>query len=79
MKLGTLVHVTWVDSYTTMGWRDAQESGREAGNYETIGWLSNETDTSITVAGSQKFDFGHYNCQMTIPKCAVKKVRRVKL
>lgn len=69
------VYVEWVDSSGRRGWCDPRETYIPLMNCQTLGWLVEERDDSITVALNGVFDgtssapFGHLVC---IPKCAIK-------
>jgi hypothetical protein len=77
MKLHSLVHVTWVDSTSENRW--CSESGMidELDTCESIGWLVRETKEYLTIAGHRS-SMASWHGVMTIPRCSVKKIRRVR-
>jgi len=78
-----LVHVWWVDSTVINGWRHMADIEKEpvSTQCQTVGWLVKETKEELQVAGS----VGDLNdphmqvtCRMTIPRCAVAKMKRLR-
>jgi hypothetical protein len=77
MKIGDTVHVWWVDSCATIGWNNSGDIDHTEDNCESIGWLAGETKAVVTIAG-HKSQQNNYNGIITIPKVAIKKIRKVK-
>ena len=48
-----LVVVEWLDHITRSGWQDHKDTAKlEPATIFTIGWVVNETDTVLTIAGA---------------------------
>jgi hypothetical protein len=78
MKLKA-ISIDWIDSQTSYGWRqfDAREDGPPC-KIKSIGWLVGETKDTVSIshACSQNGNFADF---MTIPRVAIKKIKKVKL
>lgn len=76
------VHVKWVDSAGSSGWRSFDELHSNLMKCETIGWLVLEDKEKITIALNGVFDgtserpFGEF---ITIPKVAILKRHGIKV
>lgn len=76
------VHVRWIDSGGHRGWNDPADLNLKPMECESLGWLVHEGKDAVTVAlnrvadGSSCAPFGEL---MTIPRVAIKRMRRVKL
>jgi hypothetical protein len=80
MKLGSLVSVVWLDSTRDINWTLVENMVQVLNYCESIGWLICDKQEFITIAGhkSNLPNEVHYCGAMTIPKCAVKTIRRLK-
>jgi len=76
-KLGSSVHVLWVDSCGCRGWSRADEHENLCLSCETLGWLVVVNKQYITIAGSIEATGNTCNHQMSIPLVAVKSIRVV--
>jgi hypothetical protein len=76
MKVGALVHVSWIDSCASGGWR-GRDGVSSATVCESVGWLVRDDPDSITVAGHRSESTDEWNGMMTIPKVAVKSIKRI--
>jgi hypothetical protein len=72
MKLGTLVHVMWVDSTTENKWTTIDGMVPGVDVCESVGWLVRDTRKFVTVAGSLSRMTSAYAGVMTIPRVAIK-------
>jgi len=84
-----LVHLMWIDSCspTGGGWKSAE--GRDAESEkpilcESIGWVVYEDNGAITIAGhishgKSDGSVNEVNGELTIPKVAIVKRRKVKI
>ena len=69
-----LVKVKWVDSCFHTGWRkDASPS-----TCRTIGFLVQDTKEKLTLAMSVSPNTNNFSDAMCIPRCAVKKVKKLR-
>ncbi len=79
MKIGDKVHVWWVDSAVSHpGWVHLEDIKNRACKCESSGWLVKKSKKRITVAG-HKCNTGQYDGIITIPRVAIKRIKRVKL
>lgn len=79
MKARRLVHVTWIDSAALHGWCDgAVVQNNRPTICESVGWIVRDIKDSIAVSGHWSPDTNEWNGTIVIPRCAVKKVRRLK-
>lgn len=74
LKQGDLVVVQWVDSIKTHGWVDIPQDIDTS--CQTVGMFIQKQHNYITIAlNKSAYGYGDY---MSIPLCAVKKIRRLK-
>lgn len=75
------VHVEWVDSAGRSGWQTskaAKESGVSL--CRSVGWLIDENPKHICIAHSHDIEDGGGICDsMSIPRCAIRRVRKLPL
>lgn len=73
------VWIEWIDSMHTAGWadRDLCES-KKLSNCKTLGWLIKETKDIFIIGLSFDNQTDSFGQLLTIPKVAVKKVRKLK-
>ena len=72
-----LVHVTWVDSSSSRGWRSLEDFKQEEMLVcESIGWLLDRNRERILIAGT-RCDNDDWAERHTIPMACVKKIRRL--
>lgn len=81
MKLAgyPLVHIQWVDSTSTSGWGTGVELNANM-TVETVGLLLHEARDRVVVAAHIGYhnDGPHsFHSQMTIPRVAITKMRRL--
>jgi hypothetical protein len=69
--------VEWVDSCAHHGWRDEDEEF-PVSFCRTSGYLIHRDKTRVTIASSQDATSGHVSDIITIPRSAIRKVRRLK-
>jgi len=69
------VKVDWIDSMNTSGWCDYTVTDMEC---TTVGLYYAETDERIVIAMNVSHDSKTYGNYMEIPKCAIKKITRLK-
>jgi hypothetical protein len=84
------VEVEWLDSGRAAGWEDAQavlssldDSGDGGPSCWTCGYLVDEREESVTVAGSYTTDHktglhSEYNSALTIPRVALVDMRELR-
>ena len=75
-----VVRVEWVDSHSKHGWHYSSEEELHLFRCTTIGILDKEDKDSIRVILSvynDDHDYAHTN--MTIPKCSIKSIKRIKI
>jgi hypothetical protein len=74
-----LVLVKWLDSHTSMGWRDPREVNPEPAACITVGYVVHDTKASLTLAQSLQDDnTRNVNGCMVIPKVCITSVRKLK-
>lgn len=75
------LYVEWVDSCSNTGrvWKSRENTKRDVAKCVTLGFIVEENDRFITIASSTDPDHEDYAGEMTIPKAAITKRRRVKL
>ena len=74
-----IVYVEWIDSSRTGGWTSGREAviPYEKLACESIGFLVNDSEDSITITSSLAMpERGCLNA-LTIPKCAIRKMHYV--
>jgi hypothetical protein len=72
-----LVMIEWWDSCQSAQWtRDAPQT--EPTLCMSVGWLVHDGKRAKTIASSVTSDGDHRTGEMTIPTCAVRKVRRLR-
>ena len=71
-----IVEVEWIDSCRTDGWHDQQDFGPAL--CRSAGYLLAKTEDKVTLALSLGDDTEHVCQTMTIPRVAVRKIRRLK-
>ncbi len=78
--LPVLVEIEWNDSITTHNiWVELKDHPFQAvGPLKTVGYIVRSTRQVIEVAQSQSAVTQHFTDTMTIPRGAVRKVRRLK-
>lgn len=74
-----LLYVKWVDSQSTAEgtWHTARQIDDKVKPCHSVGWVLKETKTSITLVGSHVGE--EYGGDITIPKVAIIKKRRIRL
>jgi hypothetical protein len=70
-----LVSITWIDSFCSPDWDNAQPD--EHFKIRSFGILVREGKKSVTISTSQSGN-GKFMDQLTIPLCAIQKMKRVK-
>jgi hypothetical protein len=77
-----LVYVEWVDSFTptSTAWRDRHDTAADADATfvcKSVGWVVGESDANLVLVAhvAQQEVCG----QMTIPKCAIRKRKVIRL
>lgn len=75
------LYVEWVDSCSNASrvWKDVKHTHRALAKCKTIGFVVEENAQFITIASCTDDDGHDYAGEMTIPKSAITKRRRVKL
>lgn len=77
MKLPKMAIVTWLDAHTVDGWDENIDSDPRV--CTTAGYLIKETDKVVVIANSIDIKLPvTYACAMTIPKCSISKIQRLK-
>jgi len=71
-----IVEVTWMDAHSQDAWHEKLESSLRS--CQTAGYLVLDTDDAIVIAGMVDLEPPvTYACAMTIPKSAIKKMRKI--
>lgn len=80
MKIGTLIEVVWIDSAFHRGWSKAETKRQEMGISEcrTAGYFISADKLTLNVATSTADKGASYADGMSIPRAAVKTVRRLR-
>ena len=65
-----LEEIEWVDTGGRHGW-DEPEDTCEAMMMVSIGWITDESNTAITVTGHMQLNPRLHHADLTIPKCAI--------
>lgn len=79
-----LVRVDWLDSNSRGSWASPEHAADPTQSLlcVSVGWLLRRDKKFLTVAGSGAYDgeggFSQVNGSMTIPACAVVRVRRLR-
>ena len=80
-----LVHVIWADSSSPMdsSWHSYPAAMPEVLKCESIGWLVAETKSALLIAGHVSHgaadgSVNQFSGEMTIPKSAVVRLRKIK-
>jgi hypothetical protein len=73
--VGKAVKVDWIDSMKSSGWHDYKSANMHC---TTIGHYHSESDDRIVIAQNRCFEDGMFGDYMEIPKCSVKRVKRLK-
>lgn len=74
--------VEWVDSSSRHGWHDRDELLKDTSLMMsiTVGILTRETNDLVALAFSVgDHGKGDFQCEMTIPKVVIKRMRRLKV
>ena len=77
--LKSLVYIEWVDSsvkHSGGSWIDVSKAHATDLTCRSVGFIVEEDDDSITIAGHVAFDVDCVSGNMTIPKVAIKKRRK---
>ena len=79
LKKYQLVEVEWMDSCTDRGWHSREEYLKTIAvdRCRTAGYLLKSSRTSLTVVQSQSDLTGNLTDSITIPRSAVKSVRKL--
>lgn len=70
-------YIKWVDSAAPNGWVFDNELDFSVVIVESLGWVINEDDHSITLS-SHKTNHGQSHAPMTIPKVAITEIKDLK-
>lgn len=80
-----ILEILWIDSIHDSGWKEKNFFIKEGDNkdwiwHKTIGYFLLQDDEILTVMQSYTKKGGLYNtdARMSIPKCSIKKIRRIK-
>jgi len=76
-KLGDLVRVDWVDSVLETTWKTMELLCDSTSVCESTGWLIRDEDEFVTVAGHKDAQCENYHGVVTIPRCAIKRIRKI--
>ena len=76
MKLGSIIRVIWIDSCSSSGWCKGNNFG-DTTMCESVGWLVQDDRKSITVAGHRSESTDEWNGAITIPRVAIKSLKRI--
>ena len=71
-----IVYVKWIDSASLTGWRSAEQHKGPPPYIESAGYLLEKTDEYVTLLQSMSA-YGNGDNSLTIPRCAIKRIRRV--
>ena len=77
VKKFQLVQVTWIDSYSSVGWKGSQKAEASPLTCYTVGHLITSNRSGVVVAANSD-EQGHTGDWMTIPRSCVKRVRRLR-
>lgn len=77
MKLGTLVYIRWVDSTREGGWVDVSDMVPGIDVCESVGWLTRDEKDFVSVAGSRSPMTNGFCGVITIPRCAIRSLRKI--
>jgi len=77
-KVGSLVHITWVDSCASTGWQFGDTAGQLT-RCESVGWVVRTTDDIVVLAGHKSLNTDEWGGIMSIPLVAVLKVIRLSI
>lgn len=77
--VGSVVHVTWVDSIREAAWNTADNMLGVEGVCESVGWLVRALPWGITVSGHKSLTTSEWCGSITIPRDAVRTIRIIKL
>lgn len=75
--MSTLVLVEWVDSSAISGWHEFSRHDRTA-KCISVGLLRDEDDDQVVLVSSRS-DFGNISDSNAIPKCSIKRMRKLKV
>lgn len=72
-----VVRIEWVDSCSDFGWKTPDANTHES-HIVSVGILVGQDKDKITISNSRS-EFGRHLDMLTIPKCAITSMRKVKL
>ena len=75
MHKDDVVHIEWIDSTVTYGWR-AQEDDDLPSLIHSVGIIVNDLPKAVTISTS-KGSTGNYCEKLTIPRCAIRRIRLI--
>lgn len=80
MKIGTLIEVDWVDSAFHHGWSRADTKRQEMGisKCRTVGYFISADKVRVSLASSTADKGESYADGISIPRVAVKTIRRLR-
>ena len=79
-KKRKLVMIEWVDSVSTGGtvWNDLEDvEAAVVASVQSVGWVLSETKEQITLSPHISESAEQCSGDLTIPKCAIKRVRKL--
>lgn len=82
LKRGTPIYLVWIDSGSLAGWRAVEDLDADPLVCETLGWYIKHGKEGIVISlskGDEDAMYKPYADCVTIPICAVRSLRRVKL
>ena len=74
------VQVEWDDSTTLSGWNTKDSLDRKPTDLRciSVGWLVSQSKDRIVVSSSATSDFEAFNTPMSIPRSAIRRMRKVR-
>lgn len=69
--------VEWIDSCTTFGWRGPDPDG--VTRIQSVGILVKQNKREVTLTTSKSMNTGNVLDQISIPRCAIRSIRKVKV
>ena len=75
----TLVMVEWSDAYSFGGWHTPSKELDQTANCISIGLLLFDDGDQVTIAQSKSVTSGNIGDTLSIPKCSIKRIRKLKV
>ncbi len=80
-KTHGIVMVEWVDSSSDSGWRKKEDALQDDCHAKccTAGIVLKEDKDAVTITHSYSLTTGQINATISIPRCAITRIRRLKV